>query len=216
MFGKDAYVNLFDGRPIRLAFQLEDKAPPTFGGLLSATPVSATRIDLAWSPASDLVATTANIVYLVYMATTSGGESFSSPSFTTSAGATTYSVTGLNPNTTYSFVVRADDGAGNREVNTIEKSARTLQPPDITPPQFAGLKSAVASATNSGRVDLSWSAASDNVTIAAGIVYRIYMATTPGGENFAAPSFTSSVGATAYSVTGLNPDTTYFFVVRVR
>ena len=80
---------------------------------------------------------------------------------------------------------------------------------------FAGLKSAVVNATVAGQVDLSWNTALDNVTAATAIDYLIYVASTPGGENFAAPSFITSPGSTSFPLTNLSPGT-HYAVVRSR
>jgi hypothetical protein len=58
------------------------------------------------------------------MASSAGGESYATPTKTVT-GATTTAVGGLTPNTTYFFVVRAKDAAGNQDANTSEKSAKT-------------------------------------------------------------------------------------------
>jgi len=188
-----------------------DLTAPSFHGLGSATAVSETRIDLSWSAASDLISKQSNIVYLIYEATTSGGESFATPTFTTAGGATSYTITGLNSSTPYFFVVRARDEAGNIDQNIVEKSART---PDGIPPAFGGLSSAVALSPNS--IQLSWSPATDNASLSGNIVYLIYKAASSGGQNFSSPDFTTSAGATSYTITGLNSSTSYFFVVRAR
>jgi hypothetical protein len=103
---------------------ISDMQPPTFAGLASATAASGS-ITLSWSAASDNVSAANQLVYLVYQATAPGGESYATPSYTTLPGATSYVVSNLSPNTTYYFVVRAQDTAGNIAVNTIEKSAKT-------------------------------------------------------------------------------------------
>src|SRR5262249_44743468 len=92
---------------------------------------------------------------------------------------------------------------------TIEVSTRTS---DLTPPSFTGLSSATPA--GAGAVRLTWAAASDNVDLAAAIKYRVYSATTAGGENFAAPTLTTASGITTATVTGLLDATTYYFVVR--
>ncbi len=191
-----------------------DTTAPTFGGLVSATAASSTGISLTWNPATDNVTASSNIVYLIYMSTTSGGENFAIPSFTTSAGATSFTVAGLNSSTTYYFVVRAKDEAGNIDTNTVEKFATTLSPPDTTPPTFGGIVSAIPA--SSTEISLTWNSATDNVSASSNIVYLIYMATTRGGENFSSPSFTTSAGATSFKVTGLSPNTTYYFVIRAK
>jgi len=170
---------------------------------------------LSWPAATDDVTAQENIQYLVYMSTTPGGENFAMPSFTTTPGDTSFSVTGLSPVTTYYFVVRAMDEAGNIDTNIVEKSAKTLAPPDVTPPGFGGLVSATAVSV-SPWINLQWDPASDDQTPAAGIVYLVYMATTSGGENLSVPNFTTSPGATSFSATGLSPGTRYYFIVRAK
>ncbi|HEC97679.1 MAG TPA: fibronectin type III domain-containing protein [Nitrospirae bacterium] len=189
-----------------------DQTPPTFDGAQTAKVVSSTDIDLTWTAATDDVTPSADIVYLIYISSTSGGQDFLVPaSFTTAAGATTYTVTGLASSTTYYFVVRAKDEAGNIDTDTVELSATTL---DATPPTFAGAQTAAAASSTD--IDLTWTAATDDVTASANIIYMIYISTTPVGENFLTPNYTTAAGATAYTVTGLTSSKTYYFVVRAK
>ncbi len=101
-----------------------DVTLPTFGGLVSATATSASQIQLQWNPAADNVTPASNITYLIYMATSSGGQNFASPSYSV-IGAASANISGLTSCTTYYFVVRARDAAGNTETNTVERSAKT-------------------------------------------------------------------------------------------
>ena len=215
VFRGETFAN-FDGRPVTLIIIMvsTDKTPPVFSGISSINSITTTSMTLSWSAATDNVTPQGNIQYLIYMSTTSGGENFTTPNFTTTAGATSVNVTGLNPDTTFFFVVRAMDEAGNIDSNAVEMSARTLAPPDVTPPTFGGLVSATA--TSSTSIDLQWNPASDNRSAPSAIVYLVYMSATSGGQNFAVPSFTTTAGATSFSVPGLTPNTTYYFVVRAR
>lgn len=104
-----------------------DNMAPTFAGLASAS-ASGNSITLTWSAATDTVTAQAQIVYQIYQASSAGGESYATPTFTTAPGATQYVVSGLGTGMTYYFVVRAQDQAGNISINTIEKSATTLAP----------------------------------------------------------------------------------------
>lgn len=99
-----------------------DTTPPSFSGLSSAAAASATSVTLSWSAATD---ETSSVVYDIFVSTTSGCYNFGAPDQTTSAGDTSAVVTGLAPNTTYFFVVRARDAAGNTDSNTTEMSAKT-------------------------------------------------------------------------------------------
>jgi hypothetical protein len=75
---------------------------------------------LSWQPATDNTTPTAQILYDVYLATTPGGENFSSPTWTTAPGATSFETPGLASHGSFYFVVRARDRAGNEDHNTIE------------------------------------------------------------------------------------------------
>ncbi|MDY0004890.1 MAG: fibronectin type III domain-containing protein, partial [Polyangia bacterium] len=191
-----------------------DVTPPTFAGLATADAVTETGILLTWADATDAVTSPADMVYLVYQATTSGGQSFGTPTYTTSPGATSFLVTSLSPATSYYFVVRAMDQAGNSDTNTVQRSATTLSGPDSVPPNFTGV--ITATAASSSAIDLTWNAAVDNVTPAAGIVYDIYFSTSAGGQSFAVPNASTPPGEISYRVTGLTASTTYYFVVRAR
>jgi chitodextrinase len=111
----------------RAATPIADKTPPLFAGAKSATATAlvVATIVVAWNPASDDATPASEIVYNVYAATAAGQESFASPTLTTTPGATSAAVGGLLPATTYFFVVRARDQAGNEDANTVEVSATT-------------------------------------------------------------------------------------------
>ena len=188
-----------------------DTSAPTFAGASSAT-ASGASIVVSWAAASDDVTPAAQIVYLGYQATAAGGESFSSPSFTSAPGATSQTVSGLAGGATYYLVVRARDQAGNTDANRTEVSAATTAA--AGPPTFAGLASATA--TSGSSIALSWAAATDDSTPASQIVYLVYQASAAGAESYAAPTYTTSPGATSFAVTGLSGGSTYFFVVRAR
>ncbi len=191
-----------------------DTTAPTFAGLVEAAAVSDTQILLTWAAASDNETLSDDLVYHVYRSTVSGSYNFSAPTFTTAPGETSTTIGSLTPSSTHYFIVRAEDAAGNVDTNTVERSATTLSGPDTTPPNFTGVISATA--LSSSTIQLSWNAAVDNVTPAGSIVYDIYRATNPGAQNFAVPNFSTDPGATGYTVTGLSPSTTYYFVVRAR
>jgi hypothetical protein len=93
---------------------------------------------------------------------------------------------------------------------------------DNIPPKFAGLNSAttcIPGPIGGGRTTsyhLSWDPATDNVTPSRQITYDVYQATTPGGEDFSAPTYTTPAGATSFDTPPLPTDKTFYFVVRAR
>jgi hypothetical protein len=106
----------------------KDTTPPKFGGLQQAfactpgpqRPGQTTPFNLSWEAATDDFTPPSQIVYDVYLATTSGGEDFSDPTWVTPAGVIAYRTAGLPSHGTFYFVVRARDMAGNEDANTVE------------------------------------------------------------------------------------------------
>lgn len=192
---------------------LPDVNPPTFSGLSSITGATGTSLQLNWTTATDNVTASSGIIYLICQSTTAGACATTwTTTYTTAAGATTYTVTGLTNSTTYYFIVRAQDAAGNTDTNGVEQSGTTS---DTTPPTFAGLSTATA--TSGTSVQLTWSAATDNVTASSGITYLICQSTTAGTcATTWTTTYTSAAGATTYTITGLTQNTTYYFVVRAQ
>jgi chitodextrinase len=84
-----------------------DTQPPSAPSSLTATAVSTSQINLAWTASTDNVGVTS---YLVERCAGAGCATFAQ--ITTVPG-TTFSNTGLAANTSYSYRVRATDAAGN-------------------------------------------------------------------------------------------------------
>ena len=84
------------------------------------------RYTLRWSPANDDRTPSNAIVYDVYQATSPGGQDFETPTYTTPAGATSFTTPDLSPEVSYYFVVRARDQNGNRDPNLAERLGRDL------------------------------------------------------------------------------------------
>lgn len=188
-----------------------DPIPPTFAGITALDTPTVHTLTAHWAPATDDITPQPRIVYDISVQT-AAAQPFVMM-FTTDPGATSFVIPDLLVGTTYYVVVRARDEAGNRDTNTVEVSASTLN--DTTPPVFAGLQTAVGVSGTS--VLLSWDPATDDNSLPQAIEYDVYVSTTSGGQNFgAAPYATSPPGATVLAVGGLSPNVTYFFVVRAR
>ena len=112
----------------------KDQTPPTFAGLKSATtcvpgPIGAgttAPYHLSWDPATDNKTPPRRIVYDIFQASSSGGEDFSAPTYTTSAGATSFTTPPLPADKVVYFVVRARDNAGNEDANKVEHQGENL------------------------------------------------------------------------------------------
>jgi hypothetical protein len=124
---------------------------PAFAGLVSAsscpspTPQPARLAErpeilprpssytLTWKAATDPVTPSAQIVYVIFVATQPGGEDYATPTYTTSAGATSYTTPGVPRAGALYFVVRARNAAGHEDTNTVERLGVTSCPPVSEP-----------------------------------------------------------------------------------
>jgi hypothetical protein len=66
------------------------------------------------------------LVYEVFQTSVPGTETFSTTTYTTSPGATTFTTPPVPDDRPYYFVVRARDRAGNRDANRVERLGANL------------------------------------------------------------------------------------------
>jgi chitinase len=176
-----------------------DTTPPTTPTNLTSPSKTTTSISLSWGASTDSGGS-GLAGYNVYRngATTPTGQTTG----------TTFTDTGLTPNTTYTYTVRARDNAGNLSPNSNQISVTTnSSSSDTTPPSIpANLTSPSKTSTS---IALSWGASTD--TGGSGLAgYNIYRngATTPTAQ--------TNGSGTTFNDTGLAPSTTYTYRVRAR
>lgn len=121
------YADVFDAANIVTLSMIgtTDSTPPTFAGLTGAQKISGDAVELTWTAGTDNTASSLELVYLVYVSKSSGGQSYTSPNFVTDPGETVYMINGLAMGTTYHYVVRAMDPSGNIDTNSVELSSAT-------------------------------------------------------------------------------------------
>jgi PQQ-dependent dehydrogenase (s-GDH family) len=120
----------------------------------------------------------------------------------TNITATSYPVTGLSASTTYSYYVKAKDGAGNFSANSSTLNVTTGSPDLEAPTEPTSLSSSIPTQTG---FRLSWLASTDNMGVTGYDVYR-------DGIKINA----SSITGTTYTVTGLSPATQYSMTVKAK
>jgi glucose/arabinose dehydrogenase/fibronectin type 3 domain-containing protein len=177
-----------------------DTTPPSAPTGLAGTPVGSSRIDLGWTASSDDVGVTG---YRVERCQGAGCTNFAQVAAPTATG---YSDTGLAASTTYRYQVRAVDAAGNLGPYSAVATVTTPAAADTTPPSAPTALSATALSTS--RIDLGWTASSDNVSVAG---YRVERCQGTSCTNFAQ---VGTPTAATYSNTGLLANTNYRFRVR--
>jgi chitodextrinase len=127
-----------------------DYLPPSAPTAASTTSaVEPLRVEVSWSSAADETGVT---TYRVYRNGAHVG---------TTNGETTWTNLAVQPQTTYSYVVRALDAAGNLGNAS---PAATVTTPETVPPTAPS--SLAAQAPKPGRVELAWQPATDNVGVA--------------------------------------------------
>ena len=179
-----------------------DTTPPSAPGTLSATAISATRIDLSWGAATDNTAVTG---YHIERCQGTGCTTFAEIATTTTA--TSYSDTTTAAGTSYSYRIRANDAVPN--LGPYSNTATTTTPnPDLTPPSAPGTLS--ANAISATRIDLSWGAATDNTAVTG---YQIERCQGTGCNSYTQIATTNGT-TTSYSDTTTTANTSYSYRVR--
>jgi len=134
----------------RAAIAVADTNTPTIPTSLSATPISTSQINLAWTASADNVGVTGYQVFRngTKLATTAGNG---------------YADTGLSAATTYTYTVTALDAAGNVSAQSTPTSA-TTQALAVAPP-IAAFVATPSTINLGGAATLSWSVSGNPVPV---------------------------------------------------
>jgi hypothetical protein len=195
---------------------------PGGGGTVTATPAS-TSVALSWTAATDTVTAAASLEYKVVRASTTAAidtvtEADAATTVTDwTANLRSASATGLTEATTYAFVVLVRDAALNKALYTTVSTTTT----DATAPTVGGSGTITATPASTS-VALSWTAASDAVTAAASLQYKVVRASATAAIDTVAEADVATTvtdwtaNLTSASATGLTTSMAYAFVVLVR
>ncbi len=195
----DAAGNLSPYAGTATATTLSDTQAPTAPANLTATPTSATQINLAWTAATDNVGVTS---YLIERCQGAGCSNFAQIA---TGSATSFIDTGLTASTSYSYRARATDAAGNLGAysNTATGSTPFV---DTAPPSAPS--NLAATASSSSQIGLTWTAATDNVAVTSYLVERCV------GSGCSTFVQIGTTAATSFSDAGLTASTSYAYRVR--
>ncbi len=187
--GVNALGQTFDTVTYEFAADTTNPTPP----VLQATAPAGNRVDLSWTASTDAKGIAAYDIYR---------DGASSPLATVAGSVTTYPDTTVVAQTQYSYVVKARDPSNNVSDPSNTVTLTTPSMDQEAPLPATGLQAVAVSAN---RVDLAWTAGSDNIGVSAYDVYR-------GG------SLIGSVGGgvTAYSDLTVSASTAYTYTVRAR
>jgi alpha-tubulin suppressor-like RCC1 family protein/chitodextrinase len=151
---------------------------------ISTSAVSHNKIDLSWDEAEDEGVTSYNI--------------YRDGVFLRTATTTSFTQEDLDPETSYCYEIATVDESGKESGKSESVCTQTLSGPDDMPPIEP--TNFVAKAVSQSNIELSWNASTDNVRLEG---YNIYH---KGGLFI-------STQDTSISLSDLNPDTDYCFIV---
>ncbi len=178
---------------ITTAGAVPDTTAPSNVTNLQASNITSTTANLTWNAATDNIGVTGYDIFR-------GTETTPFATSTTNS----FQLTGLTPNTTTTYVVKAKDAAGNSSVSnsntatvTTPDNADTTAPSNVTNLQAANITQTTA--------NLTWNAATDNVGVTGYDIFR-------GTE--ATPFATATTNS--FQLTGLTPGTTTTYVVKAK
>jgi type II secretory pathway pseudopilin PulG/fibronectin type 3 domain-containing protein len=205
------------GKPWSATFYVHSDNPPA--PTLTTADAGDQCVTLSWTPVSG------SDHYQVWRSTTSHAEVKVVDSCTATSlvdGPPTYAA--LSNGTTYYYYVIAVDTAGRRSAASNEKSVMPVNGPDNTPPTAPSNLTSPAQTTTT--ISLAWTASQDNPppTVPNGVsLYEIYRSS--DGATWPATATATVIGAppippassytdTGPPVTGLTPNTRYYYKVR--
>jgi chitodextrinase len=189
---RDAAGNTGPSAAVVVVVSNTDITPPSTPTGVSATAVSLSQINLAWTSSTDNVGVTGYKVFRCQ-----GAGCTPTVQIATFSTTTSYADTGLSPSTTYVYTITAFDAAGNVSGQSAAASATTATP-DTAPPSTP--IDLTATAISPSQINLAWTAATDNVGVTG---YNIFRNSTQVGTSI----------ATAYADTSLAAGTTYTYTV---
>ena len=169
-----------------------ETSPPTAPTNLLASAASATQVNLTWTAATDNVAVTGYRVERCQGANCSTFTQVGTPT------GTSFADSGLSAATAYSYRVRAADAAGNLGSFSSIASVTTPAALDTTPPTAP--TNLLASAASATQVNLTWTAATDNVAVTGYRVERCQGANCSSYTQIATPT------TTTFANTGLSTE----------
>jgi len=171
-----------------------DTQAPSAPTNLAAAAAAFSQVNLSWTASKD------NVAIAGYYVIRNG-----STIAKTTGIATTYSDTTVTGTTTYTYSVEAYDAAGNISPSSSTVSVTTPDKPDTQAPTWptGTTGSLAATAVSTSQVNLSWSAATDNVAVKSYEIFR-NNSTTP----------IATVATNTYGDSGLSASTTYTYTVK--
>jgi polygalacturonase/phosphodiesterase/alkaline phosphatase D-like protein len=205
-----------------------DTTAPAAINDLSAGSATTNSIDLAWTAPGDDGSTGTASSYDIRYSTSaidetnwdSSSQVTGEPAPQAAGSAESVTVAGLADDTTSYFAIKTADEAGNVSAISNSPSGTTLIETDTTAP--AAITDLATSNATSSSIDLSWTATGDDGATGTASSYDIRYSTSAISEaNWSSatqvsgePAPQAAGSSEAVTVSGLSPDTTYYFAIK--
>lgn len=230
LFVIDEDGNVSDGYQVTLVSEsTPDTTAPTGVATLSVSHSSQTSATLTWTATGDDstsgTATTYDLRYSTSTITPANWDAATQatgePDPQPAGSEETFTVEGLDPETTYYFALKVADEVPNWSGLSNVASGETQPVPDTTPP--ADVTTLTVLTTTQTSADLEWTAVGDDGTTGTASAYDLRYSTssiTPANWNAAThasgePDPQPAGSTETFTVTGLTPGTTYYFALKV-
>jgi RHS repeat-associated protein len=194
-----AYSSVVSATTLNVA----DTTPPTAPSFISTDTVSASQVNVSWTPSTDNTGVTGYRLErcgptstTIFCVASGGFVEIAAPT------GISFSDTGLSPKMLYMYRVRATDAAGNLSTYSGVATAQTLD--TSAPSTPTGL---TATAASPSRINLSWTASTDSTGVTG---YRVERCQGAGCINFS--QVTTPTG-TSFSDSSLTAGTSYRYRV---
>lgn len=173
-----------------------DTLPPSLSGV-QVTAVSHNSARIHWSVSEDSGVATSSVSY-----GTQSGTYGNTSAAQEGTASMSIQLSQLSPGTTYYFVVRARDTAGNVAQSPVQ-SFKTLEQADTAAPTISGVQ---AGTPTSNSVTVSWTVGDDSGAVTSLVEYG-----SAAGSYASQSSVQSGAGAQTVTLSGLAGSTTYHF-----
>ncbi|MCP3938250.1 MAG: hypothetical protein GY708_23120, partial [Actinomycetia bacterium] len=203
----------------------DSTAPASVTDLAISGAPSSTSVSLTWTaPGDDGGSGTASVYDIRYSTSTITAGNWSSatqvtgePTPSVAGSSESFTVTGLDPETTYYFAIKTRDEVPNISALSNVPNGTTIED---TPP--ADITDLATGTVTSSTIDLSWTAPGDDGSSGTATTYDIRYSTSAitAGNWASATQVTGEPGPSvagtgeSHTVTGLAQNTTYYFAIK--
>jgi hypothetical protein len=192
-------ARLWASRGLFVFRQTVDTFAPTVPGVPTGSSSDFESIDLTWPASSDNLST--SLTYHVFRDGAEVDQVVSSSTTTVS-----YHDDGLDPGSSHTYAITAQDGAGNLSAPSGTSQPIVVLAPDVTPPTDPGIPTGTSSSTAS--ITLSWTGSTDAVS--SELDYEIFR----DDPSNLVGSLSSSAPVVGFTDAGLWPGTSHSYWVR--